>query len=830
MATNQERLNNNINTTKVNIQNYINSDLNINIIEKSSLDELLNTFEYYSGVNNLSALSVELEKERDLALGITWKQYPDKDGEANERKQGAHTDGTVDLIRDATRQKEILHKRKQTIEQAEKRAEQFSAAIGILNLHQAATEVLSIENKLDDARKNQLDEKLRGELQKLKDPANKLNFKKAVDDFLKIVKDAGVADAKHKVEMARDYVSMKNPQFHITTISKVGDKDTARYIIESETALLGLTKKQEENYTGKNDKEWYKEQSKFGRQLIDKYTPKILEGNTILPIQTLDSLPGIRNAYVKTTYVATQSNKELDEVNKTLHSGTITYHGKKQDGKVIDDQNKHVMDNIEQMQSFFPDKEVVFNSLNHRIIPETVRVFFGGLLPKGKHDEQYILDPLKKAVESYNEEIKKHNEVLQAKSEIDKEMSDKYGDEEGHETSKQNETKDLKPVGRFVVSLNPFVAGINSKSHGLYTDSEKGFADQLKNVENGFVTITGERLGEALKHSNLSISKKKVLPYVESPELREVLDALIDAHNAHRSLTNSSILKSIANKVVSFFGIETGYDGPARAGLNLAAAMKRFTFLCDKHANALKGMGIEYTAPLIDTFCKSGKDRTGLTEATATWQSVSYKILDEKLRELKNSYNKDLLYCDALLYDAKGDDYATKLADGRKDHVESQYKKGVQKLYDEAKKLEQEFLKAQVDAKHTQIIPSLNAGTPGSHGVIDAMSGLFNKGELQGRIIEKNAKQNHMKGEGSWMTTIKKWFSKSEEKATTNTSTENKSHIPNNDVHHKVISKSPDVREDWTKDFMELTPVQKSYVTQLEESLNKNDGKSAIHK
>jgi hypothetical protein len=509
------------------------------------------------------------------------------------------------------------------------------------------------------------------------------------------------------------------------------------------------------------------------------------------------------------------------------------------------------MDNIEQMQSFFPDREIVFNSLNHRIIPETVRGFFGGLLPKGKHDEQYILDPLKKAVESYNKEVEKHNE----KRRIGKEMSDKYGDEPDHETSKQNETKDLIPVGRFVVSLNPFVAGINSKSHGLYIDSLKGFADQLNNVKGGFVDIDGGRLGEGLKHSNLSISKKKVLPYVESPELREVLDALIDAHNSHRSLKNSSILKSIANKVVSFFGIETGYDGPARAGLNLAAAMKRFTFLCEKHADALEGMGIVYTAPLIDTFCKSGKDRTGLTEATATWQSVSYKILDEKLRELKSSYNKDSLYCDALLYDAKGDDYDTKLASGRKEHVESLYKKKVKELYDEAKKSEQEFLKAQVDAKHTQIIPSLNAGTPSSHGVIDAMAGLFNKGELQGRIIEKNAKQNHMKGEGqSLITTIKKWFSKSEEKATITISTENKSHIPNKGANNEVINKEKDtittstenkshipnkgtnneviseVDKDWTKDFVELTPGDKSHANQLKESRNQNDGKNIVCK
>ncbi|WPX96171.1 hypothetical protein [Candidatus Bandiella euplotis] len=223
-------------------------------------------------------------------------------------------------------------------------------------------------------------------------------------------------------------------------------------------------------------------------------------------------------------------------------------------------------------------------------------------------------------------------------------------------------------------------------------------------------------LFKVLGKQNSIIPKADVLPYIENPRLREIMDAFIDAHNANYELTkNSSLFKSLINWGVSFVA-ETGYNGPARSGLNLSAAMKRFTYLCDKYKDELEGFGIKYDPPLIDTFCKSGKDRTGLTEATSTWQSMNYKILNKELEKLQMWYVEK-----RGMLDPK-DSYHKQLIDG----LDLEYKKKSNQLFKDFKKTEQEFLDSQVNAKHTQTIPSLNAGTPGSHGVIDAMNRVYN--------------------------------------------------------------------------------------------------------
>ena len=70
---------------------------------------------------------------------------------------------------------------------------------------------------------------------------------------------------------------MDNQQFHITTISKTD----LGYVVESDTALLGLTDGQKTNYTDRANREWYKNQNEFTKKLIDDYSSKIEEGNTM---------------------------------------------------------------------------------------------------------------------------------------------------------------------------------------------------------------------------------------------------------------------------------------------------------------------------------------------------------------------------------------------------------------------------------------------------------------------------------------------------------------------------------------------------------------------
>ncbi len=729
---NKERLESNLDTTKENISNYLANIIgDENEIDGNSrLDASLLSF--LSGNMLAPELSIVLERERDLELGITWHEYDN------------HQDGTVDLIRDASRQQDILQVRGRTIEQAEARALEYSRAIGSLNLYQASIKTLELEGKLTDKAKKQLKSKILGDLNKLKNldavlsqtdkdrkeqGDRRIDFNQSVADYVDVIESAGVTGAREMLEVARDYVNMDNRQFHITTISA----SDLGYMIESETALLGLTDEQRDYYTDRQNREWYKNKDEFTKKLIDAYSDKIIKGDTILPIQGLDSLPGIRNAYIKSTYVADKEKKDLQKVSQTAHSGTITYHGKVEEKE----QTRHVVDNINQLRSFLPkDRELAFNSLNHRVMPETWQKIgkytgaLGGYFSNAvswvsdkvlgekntesikkltKHDESTILDPLKRAV------------------------------------------KDLEGVERFITPANPYVAGINSKSYKFFKDSRQGFLETIKNKKILFDFEMASAIEERLEQ-NLdkfigfkletydTIIKHEILPFVKDPKLREVLDALIDAQNAYSDLQRqgTGIQSSMVQKIV---GGEL--NGPARSGVNLAAAMKRFHFLCEEYQSQLKRLEIHFTPSLIDTFCKSGKDRTGLTEYTTSLQSVCSYLRNKEIAEFYEACAK------ALKHHTDNDS---------KNKIANDFASKMKEIYDEWEKREKQILESQVKGKHTQIIPSINAGTPGSHGVIDAMQRLYYEHEYQGKIIEKSAKQNHCTPSKSKVQGSNHWY------------------------------------------------------------------------
>ena len=162
-------------------------------------------------------LILNLEELRDLALGITWKQYEKEDG-------------SFDLIRDCTNQN--------TTEINTETAQQISFTIQSVNLLIGAQKVLEIEGKDQNDKISTL---LTAQLAKVKS-GRSIDIKEFNAEVLQLLEDAGISDAKAKLTSAKDFVSMDNRQFHVSTLTKQKDGDGKdKLVVESDNMLLGLT-------------------------------------------------------------------------------------------------------------------------------------------------------------------------------------------------------------------------------------------------------------------------------------------------------------------------------------------------------------------------------------------------------------------------------------------------------------------------------------------------------------------------------------------------------------------------------------------------------------
>ena len=180
-----------------------------------------------------------LEEARDKVLGITWSVADNQDG-------------TKDLIRDC---------RDINDSDGKEEAEKISYQIQAVNTLLAAKKVSELEENslsIDTLKVGITGSITPEEIQK---------FNASV---VKALKKAGVKDAKDKLKTARDFVSMDCEQFHVTTITKQKDGDEKdRFVIETDTMLLGLAETQKAEYESIRDSvknklpDWYKNLPKF---------------------------------------------------------------------------------------------------------------------------------------------------------------------------------------------------------------------------------------------------------------------------------------------------------------------------------------------------------------------------------------------------------------------------------------------------------------------------------------------------------------------------------------------------------------------------------------
>ena len=307
MPTNYEQLQKNKEGTLDNIKSYL--DASEQIDAKERYGELV---EEIKDQELGPDLVLKLEEVRDLALGITWKQYQ-------------KADGSYDLIRDCTNQ---------TSDEIDTgKAEQISFAIQSANLLIGAKKVLELEGKGDDDKLSAL----------LSDQLSKLNSGTPIDikefnaKVLKLLKDAKISDAKAKLTSAKDFVSMDNRQFHTSTLTKQKDgADKDKLVVESDNMLLGLSDSQKAQYEKIRDSEqgevlkidWYDKLNDFDKKLVKSYAAQIASGKVMLPTQTREKLAGLRNAYEKSVFVSDMDGQNMEQVLEVLHTGTPSFHGK----------------------------------------------------------------------------------------------------------------------------------------------------------------------------------------------------------------------------------------------------------------------------------------------------------------------------------------------------------------------------------------------------------------------------------------------------------------------------------------------------------------------
>jgi hypothetical protein len=353
---NFERLQDNKRETKTHVEGYLKDHSEPNTLETLKKETITSYISSYlvSGISNYSHIIMYLEKVRDLEHGIT-------------RTIVDHSDGSKDLIRDARNAKYPPDMDSNT-----------SHLISALNVARAAEKIIDFASmNTSSLSKDLIKKQLNSLLEKYKN-GEKIDNKIFNTEIIKILMQVGIkGDIAKKLAETGEYLSISDPQYHVSTITSAIDKDgKQRNVVESENMLLGLTPElrvqfNEVKKVGNNPEEiakldegysWYKEMSPMQQQLVRDSVDKILAG-CVIPTQLRKSIPGIRNAHAKTTYGTEAGKTSLVTIQETLHTGTLSFHGKG-DTQSITDMN------VAQLQSFVPEGSVLnINVLNSPINP-----------------------------------------------------------------------------------------------------------------------------------------------------------------------------------------------------------------------------------------------------------------------------------------------------------------------------------------------------------------------------------------------------------------------------------------------------------------------------
>lgn len=127
-----------------------------------------------------------------------------------------------------------------------------------------------------------------------------------------------------RINKTKDFMNFDDPTKHLITVDKIPGK--TEYAIQADIPVTGLTKEIFDEYNNLQEKEWFLALPDWQQDLVMSYREKIQSGEYVIPTQLRDCLPGIRNAYIKATGIATNNNTKV--LDCSYHSGTLAFLGK----------------------------------------------------------------------------------------------------------------------------------------------------------------------------------------------------------------------------------------------------------------------------------------------------------------------------------------------------------------------------------------------------------------------------------------------------------------------------------------------------------------------
>lgn len=254
----------------------------------------------------------DLEKMRDARTGVITTEIP-------------NPNGTPILVRDA---------RKCEPDPATRGTEAFE--VQCLNNYRAAIDVAKLEGKGDLAKNLQKEASKfiqtfhQAYSEELGDLSSEKSQKflsgsadQVTESIAKLMEKGEVEAPRAKLSLARDFQNFNDEHHNIVTLSSLVKEGARHTVIEAEVAQKSLTDEQISEYNNRKDSTWYKAASGFEQKLIDEYSDIIAQGNHVIPTQTRGSLPGMRNAFEKTTACVESGSKEIEILHTAKHAGTL---------------------------------------------------------------------------------------------------------------------------------------------------------------------------------------------------------------------------------------------------------------------------------------------------------------------------------------------------------------------------------------------------------------------------------------------------------------------------------------------------------------------------
>lgn len=524
---------------------------------------------------DFSTAIAKMDQLKDAKLGISWHESENLGN------------GTKALVRDARNVTDNVDELKN--DAGEKYAMQA------LNEIRAAIDLLdtkAVDESIIDDQKDKTKENLKNlanhVLEQVENDPSSLNDKsiREINTYiLDQLEKTGVDQPAEKLNFAKEVTNFKDEHKHIVTLTSAEDsKGTTKTVIEADIMLNGLSEEQKKMYdaiakskprgtaveVNGADMSWYNNMPDYKRQMIHDVANDIAKGNKVIPAQLIKDIPGLRNAYDKVTAVQHKPGEEPKIVAESLHCGTpatkIKPDGSKQEIK--DRQEAIAQGNVDQLKTFVPDGQKV--NLNN-LASET---------PFNVRGEDFIQKQSEKAA-------KKDEQVIASASPINRW---RRAGGAGREQKEFDNT--LRNIG----------ADLAKKEKNQTPKTAKYLQEGDSRLRRFASTVT---FGLVKTNYQNAVNELNSLQTEQASVLKEAV-------SAKKSIKETTLFARADN-----------------VNLEISSKMAIVTTAITNDKGALHGIASPETkkqTAVTVSFCKSGKDRTGLVMMETSHQAVSQEL------------------------------------------------------------------------------------------------------------------------------------------------------------------------------------------------------------